>query len=171
MKMKINSKDFRVRPGEKVKLREWPAIIGLDYSEAMLARARARIEHHGWHNIELRRGDATQLHLTELVDGALCTLAIGLMPARAVLGGMLDALKLGGILLIADGRLSSRWYRPLMNPVLPIIGIPWLPPYSRPRYFTLRPWEDLREMLGHITYEELFGGTLYVAYGVKGGRD
>src|ERR1017187_1704586 len=27
MKMKIDSKDFRVRPGEKVKLREWPTIV------------------------------------------------------------------------------------------------------------------------------------------------
>jgi PPK2 family polyphosphate:nucleotide phosphotransferase len=27
MKMKINSKDFRVRPGEEVKLREWPTIV------------------------------------------------------------------------------------------------------------------------------------------------
>src|ERR1035437_2603526 len=27
MKMKINSKNFRVRPGEKVKLREWPTIV------------------------------------------------------------------------------------------------------------------------------------------------
>ncbi len=25
--MKINSKDFRVRPGEKVKLRKWPTIV------------------------------------------------------------------------------------------------------------------------------------------------
>jgi len=27
MKMKINSKDFRMRPGEKVKLKEWPTIV------------------------------------------------------------------------------------------------------------------------------------------------
>jgi PPK2 family polyphosphate:nucleotide phosphotransferase len=27
MKMQINSKDFRVRPGEKVQLREWPTIV------------------------------------------------------------------------------------------------------------------------------------------------
>jgi PPK2 family polyphosphate:nucleotide phosphotransferase len=27
MKMKINSRDFRVRPGEEVKLREWPTIV------------------------------------------------------------------------------------------------------------------------------------------------
>jgi len=27
MKMKINSKDFRVRPGEKVNLKEWPTIV------------------------------------------------------------------------------------------------------------------------------------------------
>ena len=27
IKMKINSKDFRVRPGEEVKLREWPTIV------------------------------------------------------------------------------------------------------------------------------------------------
>ncbi len=25
--MKINSKDFQVRPGEKVKLREWPTLV------------------------------------------------------------------------------------------------------------------------------------------------
>jgi len=29
MKMKINSKDFRVRPGEKVKLRKWPTVVQL----------------------------------------------------------------------------------------------------------------------------------------------
>jgi polyphosphate kinase 2 (PPK2 family) len=27
MKMKINSKDFRVRPGEKIQLREWPTMV------------------------------------------------------------------------------------------------------------------------------------------------
>jgi hypothetical protein len=27
MKMKINSKNFRVRPGEKVKLKEWPTTV------------------------------------------------------------------------------------------------------------------------------------------------
>jgi hypothetical protein len=27
MKIKIDSKDFRVRPGEKVKLNEWPTIV------------------------------------------------------------------------------------------------------------------------------------------------
>ena len=27
MKIKINSKDFRVRPGKKVTLREWPTIV------------------------------------------------------------------------------------------------------------------------------------------------
>jgi polyphosphate kinase 2 (PPK2 family) len=27
MTMKINSKDFRVRPGKKVKLREWPTVV------------------------------------------------------------------------------------------------------------------------------------------------
>ena len=27
MKMKINSKDFRVRAGEKVKLSEWPTLV------------------------------------------------------------------------------------------------------------------------------------------------
>src|SRR5579885_3200465 len=27
MKLRINSKDFRVRPGEKVKLEEWPTVV------------------------------------------------------------------------------------------------------------------------------------------------
>ena len=27
IKMKINSKDFRVRPGKRIKLKEWPTIV------------------------------------------------------------------------------------------------------------------------------------------------
>jgi PPK2 family polyphosphate:nucleotide phosphotransferase len=44
MKMKINSKDFRVRPGEKVKLDEWPTIVKPFYKSKK--RYRKVLEKH-----------------------------------------------------------------------------------------------------------------------------
>lgn len=143
-------------------------IIGIDYSPAMLEHAQVRVRQHGWQNVVLQRGDAAQLHLDRPVDGALCTLAIGLMPEpRAVLRRMLEAVKPGGVVLIADGRLSRRWYGPVINPILRIVGSPWLPPYSRQQYFEVEPWQDLRALMDSIHYEEWLGGTVYVAWGRK----
>jgi ubiquinone/menaquinone biosynthesis C-methylase UbiE len=152
------------------RIRSSGQIIGLDYSDTMLSYARSRIEQHHWRNVSLQQGDATQLNLKAgSVNAALCTLAIGLMPdPRLVLERMLEALRPGGILLIADGKLSTRWYGPLINPILRTIGSPWLPPYSRRQYWAVHPWEDLQDLLKQVIYIELLGGTLYVAYGRKG---
>jgi hypothetical protein len=50
MKMKINSEDFRVRPGEKVKLRERPRIVNPTYKSKEEYQQLLREQEKGWEN-------------------------------------------------------------------------------------------------------------------------
>ncbi len=55
-------------------------LLGVDYTAAMLDRARARIQRHGWKNVELIQADASTLDLECQFDAALSTLAIAVIP-------------------------------------------------------------------------------------------
>lgn len=46
-------------------------VVGIDWSEKMLARSQARIERHGYSHIKLRQLDITKEHLDEQFDVAL----------------------------------------------------------------------------------------------------
>jgi demethylmenaquinone methyltransferase/2-methoxy-6-polyprenyl-1,4-benzoquinol methylase len=143
-------------------------LIGVDLTPAMLAQARERVAAHGWNNVVLIHADATSFKLSEPVDTALCTLAIGLMPdSGAVIRALVDAVRPGGQVLISDGRLVARWYGPLANPLLRWIGAPWVPPVVRGHYWAARPWEALAALTEDYRYEEWLGGALYVASGFK----
>jgi demethylmenaquinone methyltransferase/2-methoxy-6-polyprenyl-1,4-benzoquinol methylase len=145
-------------------------LIGVDLTPAMLAEADRRVAANGWHNVTLIEADAMALELSEAVDAALCTLAIGLMPdPGAVVETMVGAVRPGGRVLISDGRLVDRWYGPLANPLLRWIGDPWVPPAVRDRYWTARPWETLAMSTEGFDYEEWLGGALYVASGHRQG--
>ncbi len=147
-------------------------IIGVDYSPDMLAQARKKIERHGWGNIELIRGDAANFALSEPVDAAVCTLAIGLFQdRRRLLKRMISAVKPGGRVLIADGKFSKRWYGLLLNPLLHWLGNPWIPPSMRGAYWGGKPWEELEELIGRVEYEEHLWGTVYAAYGTVPRRE
>lgn len=52
----------------------------MDYTSAMLTRARERVEREGWENVELIQGDAACIDLKRKFEAALCTLAIGVIP-------------------------------------------------------------------------------------------
>ena len=55
-------------------------LVAVDYSPEMVAKARERIERHGWENVEVRRGDATRADFDEPFDAALATLSMSCMP-------------------------------------------------------------------------------------------
>jgi len=89
----------------------------VDYSNAMLERARERVRREGWKNVELVWADAAGIELEEKVDAALCTLAIGVIPDyRRALERMVALVKPGGRLALGDAKRSSLWYgRPLIG--------------------------------------------------------
>lgn len=55
-------------------------LIGVDYSEGMLARARQRVERQGWNNVELMRTDAATLEgVPGPVDAVVSVWCLGIV--------------------------------------------------------------------------------------------
>lgn len=135
-------------------------LIGVDYTPAMLTRARERVEREEWKNVELIQADAACIDLGRKFDAALCTLAISAIPNyRGALDRMAAHLKPGGWLAISDAQRSSGWTGFLFNWLADLLA------YGAAAVSTRRPWEILREMLGDFHYEEWFSGFFYVAGG------
>lgn len=140
-------------------------IVGVDQSDGMLAQARRRVAAHRWENVTLLHGDAADVPFPE-VDATLSTFAIGLMPAHPqVIRKMVSATRPGGVILLADGQRSRRWYGRLLNPLVEWVSRPWVPPALLAAYLDARPAEELRAALGDIVQVEWLLGTIYVAWG------
>ncbi len=98
------------------------AVVGVDTSPEMLARARQRVAGSGWHNVELLEGDARTLGalLGSLpgtpapFDAVVATYALTIVPdPEQVWHQLLGVLRPGGVVGIADLGLPSGWGRPL----------------------------------------------------------
>jgi ubiquinone/menaquinone biosynthesis C-methylase UbiE len=106
-------------------------IIGVDYSEGMLALARRRAETQGWTNVELLRGDAARLEgVPAGVDAVVSVWCLGIVhDLGAALGRILDLLAPGGRFAVMDFRRSRpshgplHWLYPLYRPILVRSGI------------------------------------------------
>ena len=135
-------------------------LIGVDYTSAMLVKAREQVEQGGWKNVELIQGDAARLDLVRKFDAALCTLAIGVIPDyRSALDRMVNHVKPGGWLAISDSKRSSRRYGWTFNWLANLLG------YGAGEVMSRRPWESLEEKVSNFHYEEWFSGFFYVAVG------
>ena len=135
-------------------------LVGVDYTAAMLARARERVAREGWKNVELVQADAAQVNLGRQFDAVCCTLAFGVIPdGFGALARMKAHLKPGGWLAIGDAKRSSRWYGWALNWVAELLG------YGAAEVMTRQPWLHLRKQLDDFQYEEWFAGFYYVTGG------
>ena len=72
-------------------------IVGVDLTDAMLARARDRIQANGWSNISLVQADAADFDFPTEVDAILSTYALSQVPECAeVIAHGAAALSAGG---------------------------------------------------------------------------
>jgi len=107
------------------------SVIGIDYSEGMLARARARVEAAGWTNVTLLRGDAAALEgVPDPVDAVLSTWVLGIVhDLPGVLSRATDLLAPGGRLAVLDfdraapDNAAVRLAFPLIHRVMLEMGI------------------------------------------------
>ncbi len=137
-------------------------LVGVDYTPAMLARARRRVERQGWQNVKLLQADATQLELGEQFDAVLCTLATTVVPGwQAALERAAAHVKPGGWLVVADFCFSARWYAQFFNWYADLLGMSGGADIGR------RAWELLPHHLVNVGREDLLFGFLYVAWGQK----
>jgi len=138
------------------------SIIGVDLSEAMLAKARERVQRRGWRNVELVECDAALYHFPTDVSGVLSTFALTLVPEyEHVIENASRALSPGKRMVVLDLKQPQGWPTWAVR-----LGV-WL---TRPFGVSLallerHPWEAMASSFDRVALTELYIGTVYIAVG------
>lgn len=145
-------------------------IIGVDLTDAMLARAERRIRARGWSNVSLVQADALDFEFPPGVDAILSTYALSLVPECA------EVIAHGAAALAPGGRLVVLDLKPPENAPgwLVRAGMATVRPFgTTEEWMARRPWEPIagamRASLADVSSTELFFGIAYLAAGTRGG--
>jgi demethylmenaquinone methyltransferase/2-methoxy-6-polyprenyl-1,4-benzoquinol methylase len=141
-------------------------IVGVDLTDAMLARAQDRIDTHGWSNISLVQADAADFDFPSKVDAIVSTYALSQVPECAeVIAHGAAALSGGGRWVVLDLKIpdyTPQWLAQLGTAVVRHFA-------SIDEWIMRRPWEAIRvamqEELADVSWTELFFGTAFLAAG------
>jgi demethylmenaquinone methyltransferase/2-methoxy-6-polyprenyl-1,4-benzoquinol methylase len=138
------------------------AIIGIEQSPDMLAKARARAEENGWANVTLINAPAEEAKIPQQADAAVFHFTHDLMQTPAALDNVFRALK-PGARVVATGLKWARWWSPGVNLFVRIAAI-----RSTTTMAGLEePWRYLEPRLTGMVIEAAAGGGTYLAYGVR----
>ena len=144
-------------------------IVGVDLTDAMLARAQDRIKKNGWSNVSLVQADAAGFDFPAGVNAILSTYAMTQVPECAeVIAHGAKALSGGGRWVVLDLKVPGNtpgW--------LAQLGTATVRPFaSIDEWIMRRPWEAIRaamqEELADPSWTELFFGTAFLAAGSRG---
>jgi demethylmenaquinone methyltransferase/2-methoxy-6-polyprenyl-1,4-benzoquinol methylase len=144
-------------------------IVGVDLTDAMLARAQDRIEANGWSNISLVQADAVNFDFPAEVDAILSTYALSQVPECAdVIAHGAAALSGGGHWVVLDLKVPGNTPAWLAQ-----LGTGLVRPFAAiDEWIMRRPWEAIRaamkEELTDPSWTELFFGTAFLAAGSRG---
>ena len=144
-------------------------IVGVDLTDAMLARAEDRIAANGWRNISLVQADAAGFGFPAGVNAILSTYAMTQVPECAdVIAHGAAALAVGGRWVVLDLKLPDS-----LPGWLAQLGTATVRPFaSIDQWIMRRPWEAIRAAmkaeLADLRWTELFFGTAFLAAGSRG---
>ncbi|THE65805.1 methyltransferase domain-containing protein [Salinadaptatus halalkaliphilus] len=94
-------------------------LVAVDYSPEMVAKARARVDDHGWDNVEVRRADATTVAFDERFDAAIATLSLSVMPdVDSTLETVRRHVAPGSPVAVVDVRPAPSGPARLLNPLI-----------------------------------------------------
>jgi len=144
-------------------------IVGVDLTDAMLARAQDRIKANGWRNISLVQADAADFGFPAGVDAILSTYALTQVPdCAAVIAHGTGALAAGGRWAVLDLKVpdsTPQWLARLGTATVRRLA-------GADEWIMHRPWEAIRaamrEELADFSWTELFFGTAFLAAGSRG---
>ena len=135
----VNFEAIREAVGER------GSLVAIDYSPAMVEKATARVERHGWENVAVVRADATTADLGGPYDAAIATLALSVMPdVKRVVRNVNDVLEPGAPLGVLDIGAFQSGSRRALNPLLRWF-LRW--------YANWNPNDDVRQAV-----DDVFGG-------------
>ncbi len=146
-------------------------LVGVDLTDAMLARAQERIATHGWSNISLVHADAADFTFPTAVNAIVSTYALTQVPeCGAVIAHGAESLSEGGRWVVLDLKIPANVPRWLMR-----LGTGTVRPFaSIDQWIMRRPWEviraAMREELADPSWIELVFGTAFLASGSRGPR-
>lgn len=138
-------------------------VIGVDFSDGMLDKARAIVARHGWKNVELICADLTAYQPRQQADAAIFCLTLSLIPeAEKVVANTVPFVKPGKPIVITDSwRLHRKWYHRLTNAFqrfkAPIVC----------SIYTNRLGEIIPAYLKNVTFKEKFFGIYSIAKGER----
>jgi demethylmenaquinone methyltransferase/2-methoxy-6-polyprenyl-1,4-benzoquinol methylase len=141
-------------------------LVGVDLTDAMLARARARTEAHGWRNVSLVQADAADYAFPDGVDAILSTYALTQVPecGRVVIHGA-SALARGHRWVVLDLKLPDRTPSWVSRLGIASVGRS----ASLDEWIDRRPWEviqaTMHDSLADASWTELCFGTAFLATG------
>ncbi len=144
-------------------------IIGVDVSSDMLSQAQARIEDHGWRNVTLIEGNASTIEVPGPVDGVLCYFTHDIMNSRPAVERALSTLKDGGR-YVAVGIKKVKGLRGIPKNIRAYMNsgrFITTKVFATLFWGTAVPWANLDELMGPLEFEEIRGGTDYIACAVK----
>jgi ubiquinone/menaquinone biosynthesis C-methylase UbiE len=147
-------------------------IVGVDLTDAMLARAQDRIDANGWRNISLVQSEAAEFDFPAEVDAILSTYALTQVPeCGAVIAHGAAALSGGGRWVVLDVKVPGNTPSWLAK-----LGTAAVRPFaSIDEWIGRRPWEAIRtameEELADLSWTELFFGSAFLAAGSRDIRD
>lgn len=139
-------------------------LIGIDVTEKMLEVARKRIQKHRWDNIELVHKDIAEYEFPKEIDGIFATGALqySAKHEQIVKHGH-DALKHGKSFAVLDFKMSKGIAK-IFAPLLLCFTSPFL---ANEEYMQRKAWKSIEKYFEKTTYEEGWGGFLYLSVGVK----
>src|SRR6185437_6848330 len=147
-------------------------VIGVDLTDAMLARAQEKVDAHGWSNVILVQSDAVAYDFPAGVNGIMSTYAMTQVPECAeVIAHGAAALAAGGRWAVLDLKVPDK-----TPGFISQFGTASVRPFaSIDQWVTRRPWDVIRdamqEELTDASWTELFFGTAFLATGIRDSGD
>jgi SAM-dependent methyltransferase len=140
-------------------------LVGIDQSPDMLARARERVERHGWANVTLVEAPAEQADPGVHADAALLCATHDILRSPSALENILGCVKEGGR-VVATGPKWAPWWR---FDAFSLDRATW---QVNQDYVTTfegfdRPWSHLAELVPDLEVTEICFGAGYLAAGTR----
>jgi demethylmenaquinone methyltransferase/2-methoxy-6-polyprenyl-1,4-benzoquinol methylase len=141
-------------------------IIGVDLTDAMLARAQDRVDANAWSNVSLVQSDAADFGFPAEVDAILSTYALTQVPeCGQVIAHGAASLSGGGRWAVLDLKIPDSTPGWLSRLGIAAVGTS----ASLDEWIMRRPWETIRaameDGLADPTWTELCFGTAFLAGG------
>lgn len=139
-------------------------LIGVDLTDAMLEKAKERVERNGWHNVTLVQADAATYSFPLNVNGVISAFALTLVPEyEMIIERAARAMAQQGRFVILDLKKPDKYPLWLVR-----LGVLITKPFGVSLdLMDRKPWEALKRYFPSVSVQEVYGGFAYIAVGEK----